>query len=105
MLYLILHKVRGEPAYDIATPVLIGQEEGWIVPTSGHRCYPYKKWCLEDLSDISDVTANGYHDAPWLHDTVPEDWPDHYPDSLTTLGLRAKQLVDSKKVTIDDLLI
>jgi hypothetical protein len=39
-LYLILHKVRGEPAFDIAEKVQIGKEEGWIIPTSGHRAYP-----------------------------------------------------------------
>lgn len=27
-LYLILHKVRGFPAFDIATPLPIGDEEG-----------------------------------------------------------------------------
>ena len=39
-LYLILHKVRGEPAFDIATRLQIADEEGWIIPTSGHRAYP-----------------------------------------------------------------
>lgn len=45
-LYLILHKVRGQPAFDVAE-----QLEGsgtpsdpgpwWIVSTSGHRAYPF----------------------------------------------------------------
>ena len=40
-LYLIAHRVRGEPAFDIAQRSQIGDEEGWIIPTSGHRAYPY----------------------------------------------------------------
>ena len=61
-LYLILHKVRGEPAFDIAQNIMIGNEEGWIIPTSGHRAYPYQRWSL---------------DKQW-HMGIPEDWPDHY---------------------------
>jgi hypothetical protein len=38
--YLIAHFVRGEPAFDIAIKLQIGDEEGWIIPTSGHRAYP-----------------------------------------------------------------
>ena len=30
-LYLILHKVRGEPAFDVAQKIQIGGEEGWII--------------------------------------------------------------------------
>lgn len=49
--YLILHKVRGEPAFDIAirllecteadeTKGIVTLDEIWIIPTSGHRAYP-----------------------------------------------------------------
>jgi len=38
---LILHKVRGELEFDIGEPVVFtDEEEGWIISTSGHRCYP-----------------------------------------------------------------
>lgn len=40
-LFLIAHKVRGEAAFDVATPIEIDGEPGWIIPTSGHRAYPY----------------------------------------------------------------
>ena len=40
-LYLIAHKVRGEPAFDVAQKMLVGEETYWIIPTSGHRAYPY----------------------------------------------------------------
>ena len=36
-LYLILHKVRGELAFDVAQRVAIEDEEVWFIPTSGHR--------------------------------------------------------------------
>jgi hypothetical protein len=79
MSYLILHKVRGEPAFDIADKLLIGDEEGWIIPTSGHRAYPYRAWHLEDLSDISDINQFGNHIAPMQYvNSIPKDWPDHY---------------------------
>jgi len=63
--YLILHKVRGEPAFDIAEKLQIGDEEGWIIPTSGHRAYPYWHLSLGKL----DVPPPG---------PPPTDWPDHY---------------------------
>src|SRR5262245_19026503 len=87
MMYLILHKVRGEPAFDVAhqmecplcepdNPCAHCNQGGryncdnghwWITPTSGHRAYPYKTWPLDDLLK--------YRPDAW---EVPEDWPDHY---------------------------
>jgi hypothetical protein len=55
-LYLILHKVRGSPAFDIAEQIEIeGEDVAWIIPTSGHRAYPLRYWLLEDLYDGSDM--------------------------------------------------
>lgn len=73
MTYLILHKVRGEPAFDVAEKIMIGDEEGWIIPTSGHRAYPY--WNIE-LGDPSYIEGMTLH-VPQLP-PVPADWPDHY---------------------------
>jgi hypothetical protein len=81
-LYLIAHKVRGEPAFDIAArmecPIchrfewIEGNENGcpecdglgfwWIIPTSGHRAYPYE-W--QPMTD-------------WVCTEMPNDLPDHY---------------------------
>jgi len=50
-LYLIAHKVRGEPAFDIAIILDVLDEDGdpiWIIPTSGHRAYPAEIWPLYD---------------------------------------------------------
>ena len=77
--YLILHKVRGEPAFDIAHRIDIDGESAWIVSTSGHRAYPYATWAVAEL-----YLCNGPHSdqpkllqsAPWPE--MPEGWPDHY---------------------------
>jgi hypothetical protein len=69
MTHLILHKVRGLPAFDIAEEIDIGDEKGWIIPTSGHRAYPYQAWPLNDLP------INQFVPEP-----IPADWPDHYGD-------------------------
>lgn len=106
-LYLIAHKVHSEPAFDIATQVpcvhcqsyesVTGawceaetpqnecdycDREGfvWMIPTSGHRAYPWWSVGLKDLQI-------GYHDRPTLSpldvrwDNI--DWPS-YPDHYTT---------------------
>jgi hypothetical protein len=69
MQYLILHKVRGEPSFDVAEKTTIGDEEGWILSTCGHRAYPYwytpfSGWVVE-LPDENDRNP-------------PSNWPDHY---------------------------
>lgn len=78
--YLILHKVSGVPAFDIAHRLQIGSERGWIVSTSGHRAYPHRWWKLEELMDTSDINRHGNHDRPFemAERGVPEDLPDHY---------------------------
>ena|SRR5579871_4801829 len=63
-LYLIAHKVRGEPAFDVATRIQCPEcsiEDvkactecdctgfWWIIPTSGHRAYPIIHWPLDML--------------------------------------------------------
>lgn len=105
--HLILHKVRNEPAFDIAEPMEVDNEVIWIIPTSGHRAYPYQQWQLNELfwapteSDpkISIIDAS---DSCVIH-LMTANWPDHYstnaspkpspfsPTSLLTrLGLLPK---------------
>src|SRR5215471_13238896 len=76
-LYLILHKVRGEPAFDVAEN--IGDETGdmWIIPTSGHRAYPHSIWLLTDLrnqkfNDNRPIVVPHSDDEYWI------SLPDHY---------------------------
>lgn len=78
MTHLILHKVRGEPAFDIADQLEgsgTASDPGpwWIIPTSGHRAYPYQHWPMHCLWYH---TTNGDY-VPTLVDP-PEAWPDHY---------------------------
>lgn len=84
-LFLIAHKVRGEPAFDVATRVQIGEEEGWIIPTSGHRAYPYWFCSLLDLG--IGILPDGcwaygidpvYLQCKGLIPIPPDDWRDHY---------------------------
>jgi hypothetical protein len=92
--YLIAHIVRGEPSFDIA---ILAEDMGtdtdpgpwWIMPSTGHRCYPFASWNVEDLADISDYP----HEKPWtVLDKAPDDHPDfcHYtlaPASNPAAGL------------------
>lgn len=93
-LYLIAHKVRGEPAFDVAErmecPECHGTSEyctdagyhdctecdqlgyWWIIPTSGHRAYPY--WSIE-LQDVD--FRNSEHPDHHLRE-MPLGLPDHY---------------------------
>lgn len=71
--FLILHKVRGEPAFDIAERWSFDGEEGWIIPTSGHRAYPLRNWLLTELGQFdlySGQVSIGSQDL--------NTWPDHY---------------------------
>ncbi len=72
--YLILHKVRGEPAFDVAircedmgTPSDPGP--WWIIPTSGHRAFPL---------DTTPLRVSG---EQLMLEPEGENWdtlPDHY---------------------------
>lgn len=108
-LYLIAHKVYSQPAFDIAVRMECPECQGlgakpstmdtdmdcvecdglgywWIIPTSGHRAYPYftdpLQWYMDEMLQIP---------------PMPPDLPDHYiaqaakPVSLTEiLNLQAK---------------
>lgn len=90
--YLIAHLVRGEPAFDIAIRMDGPDEDGdewWIIPTSGHRAYPY--WSRT----LSCIGVDLLPDGNWawgrtpeytyegLVDIPAEGWPDHYPHSAS----------------------
>ena len=107
--HLILHKVRNAPAYDIAikAPCTMCQDcentfnelipsrypqegcsmcdgEGfsWIIPTSGHRAYPYRIWpLLEMYFDANIIDGGGKYKLKELDNSTicpPSNWPDHY---------------------------
>ena len=94
--YLIAHKVRGEPAFDVAIQMECPQCQGttcpecdaggfwWIIPTSGHRAYPYAEFEFASLS------------LPPMP-TMPPSLPDHYIQPLT--GCRAAVLEQPAFIT------
>lgn len=110
-LFLIAHKVRGEPAFDVATktPCFMCQiqesvtgdlieprwpqaectecdAEGftWTIPTSGHRAYPYWQCKIETFAGLIQLSEN------WDYKTLPE-MPSGLPDHYTT---RAEPKID-----------
>jgi hypothetical protein len=88
-LYLIAHKVRGLPAFDVAQQILCpeciqpdasnagcvecdGLGYWWVIPTSGHRAYPSDHYPLNGCLD-------GCGDRVIEHLALPSDAsPDHY---------------------------
>lgn len=113
-LYLIAHKVYGQPAFDIAErmdcPLCAGHGHDldgychecdslgywWIIPTSGHRAYPCYATSLNQLymQPSSPIVTYTEHSQGFI---IPSTLPDHYiaqeakPVSLTDLlNLRAK---------------
>jgi hypothetical protein len=70
-LYLIAHKVRSELAFDIAQRVVIGDEDVWFIPTSGHRAYPLRWQPLTETLAES-FSADKIEGEEW------ERLPDHY---------------------------
>lgn len=105
--YLIAHKVRGEPAFDIAerfscphcnpigAPVGSGCPEcdgtgvWWIVSTSGHRAYPFNHI---ELSLLGVTTADGLS-VSFLLNNMPDPWPDHFPTRAAPTAPDASRLL------------
>jgi hypothetical protein len=77
--YLILHKVRGEPQYDIAEKCMIGDEEGWVLCTCGHRCFPYKALLMAEPEVEADFAQH----------------PEHYPRKAEPQHINISSLLSS----------
>lgn len=88
--YLILHRVRGLAAFDIAHQIEMEDEECWIIPTSGHRAYPYWWIAIKEIPDIECLLQS-------TPSTMPDDWPDHYTANKAPpeAKLEAKSLLAS----------
>lgn len=115
-LYLVAHKVRGEPAFDIAVQMECPICEGrswvanadsceafachecdstgywWIIPTSGHRAYPYWEEALATLGTMFGQSLGSVGE-------MPEGLPDHYPTASTSRpSLDLAQLIPPVKI-------
>jgi len=104
-LYLIAHSVRGEAAFDVATQMECPHCQGcsnegrepyvcfdcddkgwwWIIPTSGHRAFPY--WTEELIGILQLAFDEQYiikgqpglvYDGEAHIPEMPPSWPDHY---------------------------
>ena len=100
-LYLIAHRVRGQPAFDVATRMecpLCTQEDGdipgcyecddlgywWIIPTSGHRAHPYWSKSIAHVSREATFCYCEPGEDPFVMiDPMPLSLPDHYPTRST----------------------
>jgi hypothetical protein len=118
-LFLIAHKVRDEPAFDIAQHMTCPKCEGtddhctacdgvghwWIIPTSGHRAFPYWNKPLLDhyISLLPDGnwawTESQEGMVSGLMPDMPPSLRDHYTtereaaiDLIRVLGLIHKPL-------------
>lgn len=119
-LYLIAHKVYGEPAFDVAVqiecPICVGTGRGdfehgawcvecdslgfwWIIATSGHRAYPYWNSSLDDLA-VAQGNLEYYSVSSECPD-MPPSIPDHYPaQSHTRPKLDLTSLLAPAKIKI-----
>lgn len=106
-LYLILHKVRGEPAFDVATQLEDAEGAGaaekvWIIPTSGHRAYPSWSYPLLDLYSHPDVGSLSLLEL-WGGE-LPPDVPDHYTVN-DALSAKPKPVIRHPVTRTEDFLI
>lgn len=102
-LFLIAHKVRGEPAFDIASQMQCPMCQGlglrdcdevmcdcgecdglgywWIIPTSGHRAFPWWNLALA-ITDLDEgmqlVMDHNPTKLTWTIFAMPPSLPDHY---------------------------
>jgi hypothetical protein len=93
--YLILHKVRGQPAFDIAilsdVKVRVDgvHEQWWIVATSGHRAYPY--WYAPISLTPEAILVDGFAIAAFPP-SMPEYLADHYAANEKPAAIPSKKV-------------
>lgn len=93
--YLILHKVRGKPAFDVAFQMRFGEEDGWLIPTSGHRAYPVWAIGIETLQGHPGWTCP--IDDDWV-----ASWRDHYSITATP---KVELTLESLGIKVDHITI
>lgn len=123
-LFLIAHKARSEPAFDIACQMICPECDGdgklsngiiditgddgvischecdglgywWIIPTSGHRAYPYWNVAINMTGNTLYINQDWVASVLFEIPELPSGLPDHYPTRaaptislIDTLGLR-----------------
>lgn len=108
-LYLIAHKVRNEPAFDVAERMECPECNGhgdrniadatfisctecdslgywYIIPTSGHRAYPFYS------EAISIIEGLGLGWVETIAKDMPDSLPDHYHHTSSPATIRTNLL-------------
>jgi hypothetical protein len=104
--FLILHKVRGEAAFDVAERLDGADEEIWIIPTSGHRAHPY--WSCELLTSADQLLIGaGHGNHPWILfvedlalPPLPDGLPDHYAINKEPAEPRKLGIIDLEELDL-----
>jgi hypothetical protein len=89
-LYLILHKVRGNAAFDVAKKCSLDGKEWFVLPTVGARAYPLKTWLLGEqvLLDDLDLDLSSVQD---FYEVSPADWSKLRAKDLAAIDERAEE--------------
>lgn len=91
-LFLIAHKLRGAPTFDIAIQMVMDDEVWWILPSTGHRAYPY--WHCELYNCTAIVRPNSTRRiCVEALDDMPSDLPDFYPRNEPILDTKTQAAV------------
>lgn len=90
-LYLIAHKVRGQPAFDIAIQMVVRDEDDpwWILPSTGHRAHPYWQLPINRILVEDDGCGGLFADLDVLVPELPDDLPDFYRQPDTKISTPA----------------
>lgn len=104
--YLIAHKVRGETAIDVAIQLEgAGTETDpgpwWIIPTSGHRAYPFWAMTLHGVY----VRARSGEYEPFLNAVpeIPDGHPDHYAVNDRPFSAPKRKLSNLDDLNLEEL--
>jgi hypothetical protein len=96
-LYLILHKVRGKAAYDVAERVSLDGKEWFVLCTVGARAYPVKTWSLSELLHLYSLYREGLtvpidlSSVQDFYEVSPADWSKLRAKDLATIDERAEE--------------
>src|SRR5258707_1268807 len=67
----------------------------WVIPTAGHRAFPWWSANLEDIDDQYELTFNETKlEGPG---PMPPSWPDHYKTDATVPEVDIKSLFKAQR--------
>jgi hypothetical protein len=89
-LYLILHKVRGKAAFDVAERVSLDGREWYVLCTVGARAYPIRKWPLESLISLTHCNPD-LSSVQDFYEVSPADWSKLRAKDLAAIDERAEE--------------